>query len=161
MRRIAYYCQHVLGIGHYHRSLEICKTLAAAGHQVTMIVGGPDIKGDISGTVSFFRLAPLKMDTAFQGLQTCENELALDQAKHLRQKSLLEFFDNYNPDCLIIELYPFGRKAFRFELEPLLERASDGNRCSVFCSLRDILVEKVQGLDKFERRGRGSAEPFF
>jgi predicted glycosyltransferase len=26
--KIACYCQHVLGIGHFHRSLEICKALA-------------------------------------------------------------------------------------------------------------------------------------
>ena len=38
--RITYYCQHVLGIGHLHRSLEICKAIAVE-HQVTLILGGP------------------------------------------------------------------------------------------------------------------------
>lgn len=47
------------------------------------------------------------------------------------------------PDFLIIELYPFGRNAFRFELQPVLEEISDnGMKTRVICSLRDILVEK-------------------
>ena len=45
---------------------------------------------------------------------------------------------------MIIELYPFGRKAFGFELNPVLKDIRSGRlkRSTVFCSLRDILVEK-------------------
>jgi predicted glycosyltransferase len=48
------------------------------------------------------------------------------------------------PDLFLIELYPLGRKAFRAELDPLLERIHRGSRpsCRVVCSVRDILVEK-------------------
>jgi predicted glycosyltransferase len=44
----------------------------------------------------------------------------------------------------LIELYPIGRKAFRFELDPLLDEIATGKlpRCKVVCSVRDILVEK-------------------
>jgi predicted glycosyltransferase len=43
-----------------------------------------------------------------------------------------------------VELYPFGRKAFRFELDPILRGIRNKNlsSCRVVCSLRDILVEK-------------------
>lgn len=162
MMRVAYYCQHVLGVGHYHRSLEICKTIAAAGHEVTMIVGGPEIGEDIGGSVSFCKLTPLKMNETFQSLEPCDHMLALEQVQRMRQKRLLEFVGSYTPDCLIIELYPFGRKSFRFELEPLLETLRSGSSgCSVFCSLRDILVEKVQGLEKFERRAVETLNRYF
>ncbi|HID02727.1 MAG TPA: glycosyltransferase, partial [Desulfobacterales bacterium] len=40
--KVACYCQHVLGIGHFHRSLEICKALAER-HETVMILGGPDV----------------------------------------------------------------------------------------------------------------------
>ena len=48
------------------------------------------------------------------------------------------------PDFFIVELYPFGRSIFAFELEPLLEEIRRGAFGSVkaICSLRDILVEK-------------------
>jgi len=45
---------------------------------------------------------------------------------------------------MLVELYPFGRKAFRFELDPVLDAIRNGDLppCRVVCSLRDILVEK-------------------
>ena len=39
---VSYYCQHVLGIGHFHRSMEICKAIARH-HPTTLIVGGPPV----------------------------------------------------------------------------------------------------------------------
>ena len=40
--KIVCYCQHVLGIGHFHRSLELCKALAQH-HETVMVLGGPDV----------------------------------------------------------------------------------------------------------------------
>jgi predicted glycosyltransferase len=44
----------------------------------------------------------------------------------------------------MIELYPFGRTMFGFELQPLLDEIRQGRfgETRVVCSLRDILVEK-------------------
>ena len=39
--KIVIYCQHVLGIGHLFRSLEICRALS--GHEVILITGGPQL----------------------------------------------------------------------------------------------------------------------
>jgi predicted glycosyltransferase len=45
---------------------------------------------------------------------------------------------------LIIELYPFGRTIFGFELQPLIDAIHQGRfgKTKIICSLRDILVEK-------------------
>ena len=37
--KIVYYCQHVLGLGHFFRTLEICRALE--GHEVILVSGGP------------------------------------------------------------------------------------------------------------------------
>ena len=52
--------------------------------------------------------------------------------------------EHLQPDLFIVELYPFGRSMFGFELEPLLGdiRAGKFGRVKAVCSLRDILVEK-------------------
>jgi len=52
--------------------------------------------------------------------------------------------EDLQPDLFIVELYPFGRSIFGFELEPLLGdiRAGKFGRVKAVCSLRDILVEK-------------------
>ena len=99
------------------------------------------------------------MDEQFSGLIPCD-PLPLEVVKEQRQTELLSFVREYQPDCMIIELYPFGRKNFRFELEPLLELLS-AEDCSVFCSLRDILVEKTEGQDKFERRAVDTLKNYF
>ncbi len=155
--KICYYCQHVLGIGHFHRSLEICRAFSD-DHQVTMIVGGPEISVD-EPSISTIQLPGLKMDAQFSTLTPCD-DLPLETVKEQRRERLLSFVSAYQPDCLIIELYPFGRKNFRFELDPLLELLSETN-CSVFCSLRDILVEKKEGREKFEQRAVTTLNKFF
>jgi predicted glycosyltransferase len=57
---------------------------------------------------------------------------------------LLALFESENPDIFLVELYPFGRKAFRFELDPVLKeiKRKKPPACDVACSVRDILVEK-------------------
>src|SRR3546814_17748425 len=43
---------------------------------------------------------------------------------------------------VLTELFPFGRRQFAFEVEPLLDRARADRRAPlVACSVRDILVE--------------------
>lgn len=149
--RIAYYCQHVLGVGHFHRSLEICRALASR-HKVTMITGGSSL--DISGeSVDFFQLPGLMMDREFNNLTPCDSSRSLDEVKNKRRKTLLHYFVKNKPEIFLVELYPFGRKAFRFELDPVLEGIKNQQLppCRIYCSLRDILVERSDR-GKFEQR---------
>jgi predicted glycosyltransferase len=68
----------------------------------------------------------------------------LDEVKEERKRLLYSLFEKSAPDLFLIELYPFGRKSFGFEILPLLEAIHRGDFSStkVVCSLRDILVEK-------------------
>lgn len=151
MIKIAYYCQHVLGIGHLHRSLEICRALAKHS-QVTMITGGAPVETE-EEAISIFQLPGLVMDADFQNLAPCDSTRSLEETKKIRAQALLDFFIRVQPDVFLVELYPFGRKAFRFELDPLLERIKTNhfNKCLTFCSVRDILVER-HDQEKFEKR---------
>src|SRR3990172_6515488 len=48
----------------------------------------------------------------------------IDDAWRARRRALLlDAFARADPRVVLIELYPFGRRAFRFELSPLLEAA--------------------------------------
>ena len=140
--KIIQYCQHVLGVGHFFRSLEISRALS--DHRVILVTGGPPVETDLPGHVREYRLPDLQMNHEFQGLFSTENNLTLDQVKEERRKRLLTLFDSEKPDLFLVELYPFGRKAFRFELDPVLKaiREKSPVSCGIFCSVRDILVEK-------------------
>jgi len=150
--RISYYCQHVLGVGHLRRSLEICKSLAK-DHETTLILGGPPTSIDTT-ELNILQLPGLQMDKEFNNLAPCNATTPLEATKEMRQYVLYNHFVSDSPECFITELYPFGRKAFRFEIDPVLK--SIKNRmlpdCKCIASVRDILVEKKQGKEKFENR---------
>lgn len=159
--KTVYYCQHVLGIGHFHRSLEICRAIAATG-PVSLILGGPPVQFDTTG-LEVFHLPGLKMDPDFNNLIPCDPATSLVETKTLREKKLYDFFFSEKPDVFITELYPFGRKAFRFELDPILGAIKNGtlSPCKILCSVRDILVEKKTGHEKFESRVVNTLNRYF
>jgi predicted glycosyltransferase len=151
LMKIIFYCQHVLGVGHLFRALEICKALK--NHDVLLVTGGPRIDTEIPDHVEVINLPGLRMDSEFKGLFSLDGTLSLDQIKRLRQKKLCAIIEKEKPDIFFLELYPFGRKAFRFEIDPALQalRSNPLLRCGVISSVRDILVEK-ENQDKHEGR---------
>ena len=157
--KIIFYCQHVLGVGHLFRAREICKALV--GHEVILVTGGPQIETKLPKHVSVVRLPGLQMDREFKGLFSSDKSASLDQIKKKRQKKLLAVIQKERPDIFFLELYPFGRQAFRFELDPVLQaiRSNRPARCGVISSVRDILVEKEK--PKHERRALERLNAFF
>ena len=157
--KIIFYCQHVLGVGHLFRAREICKALV--GHEVILVTGGPQIETKLPKHVSVVKLPGLQMDREFKGLFSSDKSASLDQIKKKRQKKLLAVIQKERPDIFFLELYPFGRQAFRFEIDPVLQaiRSNRPARCGVISSVRDILVEKEK--PKHERRALERLNAFF
>jgi predicted glycosyltransferase len=158
--KIVFYCQHVLGVGHLFRALEICKALKR--HDVLLVTGGPQIDAKIPSHVEVINLPGLQMDPEFKGLFSLDRTLSLDQIKGLRQKKLCAIIEKEKPNIFFLELYPFGRKAFRFELDPALQtvRSNPHFHCGVISSVRDILVEK-ESQAKHEGRVLETLNNFF
>ena len=62
--------------------------------------------------------------------------------KKRRRQRLLKVLDEQEFDVILIEMYPFGRRAFKFELKPFLNKIhSLPIKPAVLCSIRDILVK--------------------
>jgi predicted glycosyltransferase len=142
MKKIMFYCQHVLGMGHLVRSLEIVRALNE--YEVYFLNGGellPELT--IPPAIHVINLPPIKSDSEFEGIQSVDSTLPLEEIKKARLNLILLEFDRIQPEVLILELFPFGRKRFAFELVPLLARIRLlGGKTKVVCSLRDILVSK-------------------
>ncbi|MEM8777412.1 MAG: glycosyltransferase, partial [Cyanobacteria bacterium P01_G01_bin.49] len=67
----------------------------------------------------------------------------LEEIQEQRKQKLLNIFEQFNPDCLMTEGYPFNKHQFEFESIPLLERIKEqGGKTKVVCSLRDIVMAK-------------------
>lgn len=149
--KIVFYCQHVLGIGHFFRSMALCRALD--DHEVIFLAGGAEVDAPVPPHVRMVPLPGLMMDSGFKRMMSTTPGLSVDAVKAKRRCLLWDLMAAEAPDVLIIELYPFGRKAFRFELEPVLSGIRTGAlpACRVICSLRDILVEKSD-VDAYELR---------
>ena len=94
--KIILYCQHVLGIGHFFRSLEICKALA--GHEVILVTGGSRINTPLPVHVREVHLPELMMDQQFSGLYAAEEGKSVAEVKKERQKRLFNLFAAEAPD---------------------------------------------------------------
>ena len=140
--RVLIYCQHVLGMGHLIRSMAIACALKNCA--VTFINGGESLSGvAVPPWVTIVNLPSISSDSEFQELTIHSQDMTLEQVQQARRNQLIALFDRLRPDILLIELFPFGRKRFAFELLPLLAHirlASSSTK--VACSLRDILVTK-------------------
>lgn len=141
MKKVMFYCQHILGIGHLVRSMEIVRGLIQDFH-VCFINGGEVIpEFDIPPGVEVVNLPAIKTDAEFKELQVVDNLQSLEQVQSIRCNQLLKVFEQFQPDILIVELFPFGRRRFGFELIPLLEKAKV-SQTKIVSSLRDIVVTK-------------------
>ena len=141
MKKIMFYCQHVLGMGHLMRSLAILEGLR--DYEVRFINGGEAIPGlNFPPGVEVVNLPPLKSEVDFTAIESVSGGDLAD-VKTLRRARLLDALERFRPDLVMIELFPFGRKQFAFELTPLLARIrTTMPETKVVCSLRDILVAK-------------------
>ncbi len=139
--KIMLYSQHILGIGHFFRSMAIARALH--GHEVLFVEGGDPLPGFAPPAhVRRFLLPPLMMDAEFKAMEVREG--SLEEIKAARAELLMGAFLDFSPQVFLTELFPFGRRQFRFELMPVLRRIRENRMPTrVVCSLRDILVEKA------------------
>jgi predicted glycosyltransferase len=139
--RVLFYVQHLLGVGHVKRAAALARAMEDHGLNVTVALGGPRVSHADFGSAEIRHLPMVRSaDASFSALLD-ENDQPVDDAWRQRRRArLLELYETTRPDILLIELYPFGRRQFRFELLPLLEHAS--GKSKVFCSVRDVLVHK-------------------
>ncbi len=150
--RIVFYCQHVLGVGHVFRSLEIIKGLK--DHEVIMVTGGAEVDFDTPAHMTHIQLPGLMMTPDFKEFIALEEGVTdIEDVLTRRLKQFKQIMKEYRPDIFLVELFPFGRKKFRFELLPILEGVglNTWGQCKAVCSVRDILVEKVDMKRQVER----------
>ncbi len=136
--------QHLLGIGHLMRAAHLARHLASRGWQVEMASGGAALPDLDVGRARFHQLPPLKAaDTAFSGLVDLDGNPPSDAFKAARRDLLLRLFAAAEPDVVILEHFPFGRRQLRFELDMVLAAATQSSaRPILLSSVRDILVER-------------------
>ncbi len=142
-RRALFHVQHLLGIGHVMRVAQVARETAALGLEVTVLSGGGGLGLDWGGAAVLELPRARARDGSFEVLVDEANR-PLDAAFHERRRALvLEAFERVRPHVVLMESYPFGRRAFRGELDRLIAAAQARRpRVPILVSIRDILVAK-------------------
>lgn len=133
---------HLLGTGHLSRALTLARAFTTGGHEVHIASGGmPAPQLDSSG-VSMIQLPPLRSDGVnFTRLLDIKNNEANAEYRAERQVKLTTALQTIQPDVLITELFPFGRRSLRDEFDHLLRKARALPQPPlIFSSVRDILA---------------------
>ncbi len=144
--RVFFYVQHLLGIGHLARASRIADALLESRFDVTIVTGGTPVAGFPGPNVRHVELPTITAgDAGFSGLKDAEGHAVDEAFKQHRSDMLLTAYRQCEPDIVIIEAFPFGRRQVRFELIPLLAAIhATRPRPRVVCSLRDILQERAK-----------------
>ena len=138
---VLFHVQYLLGIGHLQRTLRIAEALAADGVLVTLVSGGPRAALPIDPRIRFVQLTPVRsLDAGFALVDNAGGPIS-DALRDDRRRALLDAFAKAHPDVVVIEGYPFARRAFAFELEPLIDAVrAAAPRPRLVSSVRDIVT---------------------
>jgi predicted glycosyltransferase len=144
--RVLFYVQHLLGIGHLKRAAAIAAAMADAGLEVTVAHGGAAVADVAYPGATVHQLPPAGIrGNDFSNLVDADGNDADDAWRARRRDDLLGLARDFRPDVVLFELFPFGRRQFRFELLPLIEDLRSWSpRPVILSSVRDILVRPVK-----------------
>jgi predicted glycosyltransferase len=149
--KIMFYCQYLAGMGHLVRSTEIIRSLVK-DFQVCFVNGGEPIDGfQLPSEVEVIHLpAILEADGE---LKAVDNSQTIEAVKQRRTQMLLNAFEQFQPDGLITECFPFSKHKVKFELIPLLDRAkASAHPVKVVCSLRDLIMTQSRSTQAWAKR---------
>ncbi len=140
--RVMILVTHLLGTGHLSRAATLARAFVAGGHSVDLLSGGTPVGNlDYSG-MTLHQLPPVKSDGVNFTRLLNEHGAGVDEPYlENRRRIACDLVRKNQPDVLITELYPFGRRILRREFQAVIETAhAQPQKPLVLCSIRDILA---------------------
>lgn len=143
MKRILYYCQSLVGIGHLTSSLRIIDELLAHA-EVDLIQGGLDINRVFQHPrFRRLKLPTLLHDTDSGGFVDPDDQRDTDAVWPERARAITGFLRG-RYDAIVIEFWPFGRRRFKREIMSLFATVRErSGPVPVFTSVREVLVPRA------------------
>ncbi|WP_298839680.1 glycosyltransferase [uncultured Roseobacter sp.] len=140
--RVMIVVTHLLGTGHLARALTLARAFDAAGHTSCVVSGGMPVPHLTTGETELIQLPPLRSDgTSFARLLDETGTPAGAEIMTARSTALTSAITACEPDVLITELFPFGRRVLKDEFLVALETAAALNPAPlILSSVRDILA---------------------
>ena len=146
-KRLIFYSQHLVGVGHHFRNRQIISALADE-YEVYFVDGGRPVPGTTLPTsVQTYHLPPVFKDLT-SGCLTSETGYDIQTVLKAREQTLISLIDRICPDIFIIEYFPFARWELASELLAAICKARSINlNIRIICSLRDV-PRRTQNADR-------------
>jgi len=111
------------------------------GAESWLVSGGMPVANIDTSDVLLKQLPPLRAsDSTFTSLVDEHGVVVSETYLKERQRQLLGIATQANPQIVLIESWPFGRRKLRHELIALMQQLQEQTRCPIIvCSIRDIL----------------------
>ncbi len=142
--RILFYFLHLLGVGHVFRAQRLIEGFSRHGFAVDIIYGGQVLKEVEFAAESIHFLSPIRAaDNSYSAYLDADNQPLGKPFQMRRAREIEVIFDKLNPDIVITEAFPFGRRMVRLEMGTLLKAAQKRRPKPIMVSsVRDILQER-------------------
>ncbi len=121
--------------------------MRVSGAHVAFVCGGLHVTNILSDLVNFPSIRLLQLPACYVEDQDSWELLAEDGNpvtsawEKKRRDILLQYFHEYTPHVVVLEMFPFGRRRLHFEVEPLLDACYEKSpRPAIISSCRDVLV---------------------
>jgi predicted glycosyltransferase len=139
MKRLLMYSQDGMGLGHLRRSSNIAKAVLAENPDCDVLIVADSPATSLFSYqqgIEFLKL-PTVVKTGATSWVVPNLSLDTERIIRLRAKTILQAFDGFDPDTVLIDHMPVGALG---ELKPMLDRATLRRRPPrLFLGLRDVL----------------------
>lgn len=142
-KRILYYCQSLVGIGHLTCSLRIIRELLAHA-EVDLIQGGLGSGASlVHPKFRNLRLPTLLHDHDTGGFIDPDEERDTEEVWNARRDATTEFL-RWPYHAIVVEFYPFGRRRFKDEIQGLFRTVRENcGAVPIFTSVREVLIPRA------------------
>ncbi|MEM9579212.1 MAG: glycosyltransferase [Pseudomonadota bacterium] len=140
--KVAFVVTHLLGSGHLSRVLTLARAFSKEGHDSFVISGGMPVPHLDHDGIELIQLPPVRSNGVdFSTLLDATGAQVSRAYLTSRQDSAIAALRRIQPDALITELFPFGRKSLADEFTVILGAAHAlPRRPVILSSIRDILA---------------------
>ncbi|MEP1207808.1 MAG: glycosyltransferase [Rhizobiaceae bacterium] len=142
--RILFYFLHLLGVGHVFRAKRLIDGFSRHGFAVDVIYGGKALEEIEFAADSIHTLSPISAaDSTYATYLDADGQPLTKEFQLKRAEELGQIIKGLDPDIVLTEAFPFGRRMVRYELDILLsEMHKRRPKPLIISSVRDILQER-------------------
>lgn len=141
---ILFYFLHLLGVGHVYRAQRLIEGFCRHGFAVDIIYGGQKLEAIEFSADNIHYLPPIRAaDNAFSAYLDADDQPLAKPFQLFRAQEIGRIAETLNPDIVLTEAFPFGRRMVRHEMETLLSAVHNRRpKPLIVSSVRDILQER-------------------